>query len=66
MVYAVLYSGDTISQSILCVLPDLPLVDKGAERRGEADHGKELNTLFWTNGKGYTKIKKNKYAAPRK
>ncbi len=58
MVYAVLYSGDTVSQSILCVLPDLPLVDKGAERRGEADHGKELNTLFWTNGKGYTKIKK--------
>ena len=58
MVYAVLYSGDTVSQSILFVFPDLPLVDKGAERRGEADHGKELNTLFWTNGKGYTKIKK--------
>ena len=66
MVYTVFYSGDTVPQGILCVLPCLPLVDEGAERRGEADYGKELSTFSGQMIKVILRLKKNKYAAPQK
>ena len=68
MVYAVFYPGDTVPQSVLCLLPGLPLDDGDTEGGGKEDHGEksggsssaemsfaEKNTYFiWTNGKGYT------------
>ena len=41
MVYVVFYTGDTISQSVLCLLPDLSLDNGDTEGGGKADHGEK-------------------------